>query len=228
MQYLVALATLVIATPLAIGLTPSATQKQEITPKIEARAEPASADVIVRRQLPSYPLKTCVVSDEPLGSMGAPIDHVIDGRLVRLCCKGCVKGVEKDKAAAIAKVDKGVLRAQGPGYPLKTCVVSGEALDPDDTHTEIVGTRLVRTCCGMCGKKVAKNPRAYIEKINAALIETQRKAYTKKTCPVSGEALGADTVDHLYGTQLVRLCCKSCVRVFEKSPATFLEEPAKK
>jgi len=217
------LALIAIAT---LGLAPSAPQEAKTTPEVTAQADATSKDAVVRQQLPSYPLKTCVISGEPLGSMGAPIDHVVDGRLVRLCCKGCVKGVEGDKAAAIAKVDKAVLRAQGPSYPLKVCVVSGEELDPKDTHDEIVGTRLVRTCCGRCGKKVAKDPRPYIDKVNAALIETQRKTYKKTTCPVSGEDLGDDAVDHLYGTQLVRLCCKSCVRVFEKSPDTFLVEVA--
>jgi hypothetical protein len=44
----------------------------------------------------SYPLSTCVVSGEALGSMGQPIviDH--EGVEVRLCCKGCVKKFNAD------------------------------------------------------------------------------------------------------------------------------------
>ena len=28
-----------------------------------------------------------------------------------------------------------------------------------------------------------------------------------------------DPIDRLYGTQLVRLCCKGCVKAFQKDPA---------
>jgi hypothetical protein len=44
----------------------------------------------------SYPVKTCVISNEDLGSMGDPIDFMYGHRAVRLCCKGCVKSFKKD------------------------------------------------------------------------------------------------------------------------------------
>jgi hypothetical protein len=34
-----------------------------------------------------YPLKTCVVSDEKLGEMGAPYVFTHEGHEVKLCCK---------------------------------------------------------------------------------------------------------------------------------------------
>jgi len=52
-----------------------------------------------------YPLDSCIVSGEKLGSMGAPIVKVYDGREVRFCCSGCVKRFEADKAAYLAKID---------------------------------------------------------------------------------------------------------------------------
>lgn len=206
---------------------------QTSRPAAKPTSQPAAAvqelsakerEAIVREQLPSYPLQTCSVSGEPLGSMGDAINHIVDGRLVRLCCKGCLKGVEKDKAGTIAKIDDAVRRAQGPSYPLEVCVVSGEPLAPNSIHNEVVGTRLLRTCCKKCGKTVAKNPRPYLEKVNAALIEAQKKSYKLTTCLISGEALGSEPVDYLYGTQLVRMCCNSCVRVFEKNPSLFLAD----
>jgi len=60
---------------------------------------------IVAQQAAHYPLDTCAVSGEKLGSMGEPIDRVVGNRLVRLCCKGCDKGLEKDPAAALARLD---------------------------------------------------------------------------------------------------------------------------
>jgi hypothetical protein len=73
----------------------------------------------------AYPLTNCVVSGDKLedGDMGPPISYVYkqDGkpdRLVRLCCKGCVKDFNKnpekflkmidDAAAAKAKGEKPV------------------------------------------------------------------------------------------------------------------------
>jgi hypothetical protein len=54
----------------------------------------------------SYPTKTCVVSGEALGSMGDSIDMMYGHRLVRLCCKGCLRAYKKDPAAIVAKIYK--------------------------------------------------------------------------------------------------------------------------
>jgi multidrug efflux pump subunit AcrA (membrane-fusion protein) len=40
--------------------------------------------------------KVCPVTGEPLGSMGAPVKVVVNGRAVFLCCKGCEKKLRKD------------------------------------------------------------------------------------------------------------------------------------
>lgn len=53
-----------------------------------------------------YPLKTCVVTDEKLGSMGKP--HVIkhEGKEVQFCCKGCKKDFKKEPAKYLKKIDE--------------------------------------------------------------------------------------------------------------------------
>lgn len=58
----------------------------------------------------AYPLTTCLVSDEALGSMGDPYVHVYKqegkpDREVRLCCKGCLKRFIKDPAKYLGKLD---------------------------------------------------------------------------------------------------------------------------
>lgn len=61
---------------------------------------------VIAAQGDSYPLKTCPVSgDEFGGDMGKPVDMVIGGRLIRLCCKDCKGDVMKDPAKFIAMVD---------------------------------------------------------------------------------------------------------------------------
>ncbi len=44
----------------------------------------------------TYPLKTCVVSDEKLGEHGKAVKVSHDGTDVYLCCKDCVKDFNKD------------------------------------------------------------------------------------------------------------------------------------
>ncbi len=139
------------------------------------RSDPAKylAEVdaaLVRQQLPFYPLETCPVSGEKLGEMGAPVDFVYRNRLVRFCCKGCKPKFLADPDKFIAKLDKAVVAAQGPKYPLATCVVSGEELggtmgEPIDY---VVGNRLIRLCCKGCKKKVAKDPLSFLAKLDAA------------------------------------------------------------
>lgn len=61
---------------------------------------------VIEAQGRAYPIKTCPVSgDEFGGEMGEPVDLVVAGRLVRLCCKGCKKDVNKDPAKFIEMVD---------------------------------------------------------------------------------------------------------------------------
>lgn len=62
---------------------------------------------VIEQQGKDYPLTTCPVSkDEFGGDMGEPVDLVLAGRLVRLCCKSCKEDVEKDPAKFIAMIDE--------------------------------------------------------------------------------------------------------------------------
>jgi len=51
------------------------------------------------------------------------------------------------------------------------------------------------------------------------------KTYPLTTCPVSGDKLGAmgETIDTLYQGQLIRFCCKGCVKSFNKNPDKYLK-----
>jgi YHS domain-containing protein len=53
-----------------------------------------------------YPLATCVVSGETLGSHGEPYVMQHEGREVRLCCKGCRKDFLKDPASYLKRIDE--------------------------------------------------------------------------------------------------------------------------
>ena len=51
-----------------------------------------------------YPLTTCVVSGEELGSMGEPIVKEVNGTTVKFCCKICLPKFDKDPETYLAKL----------------------------------------------------------------------------------------------------------------------------
>jgi YHS domain-containing protein len=53
-----------------------------------------------------YPLTTCVVSGEKLGTMGKPFVHTVEGREVQFCCKACLKDFNKDTKKFLKKLDE--------------------------------------------------------------------------------------------------------------------------
>ncbi len=72
-------------------------------------------EAVIKQQKEHYPLNACLVSNEELGGMGEPLDLVYNNHLVRLCCKGCIKKLEKEPAKFLATLDA-AWKAQG-GVP---------------------------------------------------------------------------------------------------------------
>jgi len=213
MNFTLALTLAALAT---LGTAVPENHKEQPKTAPATAAAPSEAE-IVKAQKPAYPLDACVISGKKLDAKA--LDVVVDGRLVRLCCADCKGGLEKDKAAAFAKIDAGVIAAQKASYPLTTCPVSGEQLGSMGDPVEVVhGTKLVRLCCSSCKKGLEKDPSAALAKVDKAWIDAQLAAYPLTTCPVSGEKLGGmgEPVNVLYGTKLVRLCCKSCTKALDK------------
>ncbi len=194
-----------------------------------AGTQSASAD--------SYPLDTCPVSGEKLGSMGEPIVKEYDGREIRFCCAGCPKKFEADPATYLQKVDVAIVKQQSPYFPNGTCVVSGEELgsmgDPIDL---VYQNRLVRLCCKGCIKKFAADPATYLAEIDKRVVAEQMESYPLTTCVTSGEKFGGDMgepIEYVFANRLVRLCCKGCKKDFQKEPTKYLQKldeatPAKK
>lgn len=54
----------------------------------------------------AYPLDTCIVSDNELGSMGDPVTIVHEGQEVKFCCKPCEAKFNKDPARYLSKLPK--------------------------------------------------------------------------------------------------------------------------
>lgn len=144
-------------------------------PKFEA--DPASyiAKIdkqVIAQQEKFYPVKTCLISGSELGSMGDPINMVVNNRHVSLCCAGCVKKVEADPAAIIAKLDKAVIAAQSKNYKLKQCPVSGEALT-GNALSKVVGNRLIKLCCAGCESKIDANPAKFFAMLDSGVVKAE-------------------------------------------------------
>jgi hypothetical protein len=191
---------------------------------VATAAAPAQAK-FAKKSAP-YPLTTCVVSGEELD--GDAVSFEVEGRTVKTCCEKCQAKVEKDPAKYVAKLDEAVVAAQLPTYALKTCVISGKELGSMGDPVKLVldGT-LVQLCCKGCTKKATVAGVAMADKVRAAAYAAQAANYALKTCVVSGEDLDDEPTETMFGTTLVRTCCKKCAAKVEKDPAKFLAKLAK-
>ena len=54
----------------------------------------------------AYPLDTCIVSGNKLGSMGKVVVKSYEGQEIKLCCKPCVKKFDANPTKYLAKIKK--------------------------------------------------------------------------------------------------------------------------
>ena len=176
----------------------------------------------------AWPLTTCVVTGEALGTMGDPIVFDHEGREVRFCCKGCIKAFEEDPKEYLAKADEQIIKQQLPHYPLDTCVVmEGEPLgseDMGDPVNLVYKNRLVRFCCKGCVRGFKKDPAEYLATVDKAVIAKQMESYPVDYCVVEPSAsIGdEDTINLVFANRLVRLGSEHCVTNFNANPAKYL------
>lgn len=134
------------------------------------KATAADADAIALQ-------KVCPVMDEPLGGMGTPLKVSGLRRDVYICCKGCLKFLEKDPEKYLAllpplpesarpavvkatEVDTRFIAAQ------KLCPVMDEPLNAmGGPFKTVVEGRVVYLCCPGCAKKLHAAPATYLEKL---------------------------------------------------------------
>lgn len=163
-----------------------------------------------------YPLGTCPVSGEALGSMGDPIILVHDGREVRLCCAGCEKKFNAEADALLEKADVKIKEQQAGDYPLATCIISGKELG-DAPAVHVIGNRAVAFCCEGCPKKFKEDVPANMAKLDEAVKAEEDPVNEGGVCPVSGKALDEAAVAKVYGTDVVAFCCGGCPKKFEQN-----------
>jgi len=64
-------------------------------------AEEKKADAAAK----PYPLKTCIVSDNDLDSMGEQASFVTQGQTIKVCCKACIAKFEKNPPKYLKKLE---------------------------------------------------------------------------------------------------------------------------
>jgi YHS domain-containing protein len=183
---------------------------------------------IVEQQLMHYPIDTGIVTGEKLGADA--INHVHNNRLVRLANAEAVAEFKADPARHLAALDKKIIEAQLPGYPMDSCPVGGALGSMGEPVNFISMNRLVRLCCGGCEKSLANESAKYMAKLDKAYADAQREAYPIDTCIVAGGKLGSmgEPVEIVAGTQLIRFCCAGCLTKFKADPQKYLSNMPQK
>lgn len=194
-------------------------------PQSEKDQKPEKA-VAEKRVGDPYPLVTCPITGEKLGSMGEPVVKLYEGREVRFCCKSCPAKFEKDLAKSLESLDAAIITDQGPIYPLTTSVVTDKDLPatPSKPYDFVYGNRLIRLGAESEKADFLKDPKKYLAKLDEAVIAAQGKDYPLKTCPVSKEDLGGmgEPVNVVVAGRLVRLCCNGCKKDLMKDPLKYI------
>lgn len=64
----------------------------------------ASSSKSANRKTTPYPLKTCIVTENDLESMGGAITRVYEGQEIKFCCKPCIKKFEANPPRYLARI----------------------------------------------------------------------------------------------------------------------------
>lgn len=86
------------ATTTATSPTQSSTGETSESDEEQAEINEALAKLSPEDRALAEKQKTCPVTDEPLGSMGAPIKVTVEGREAFVCCEGCVDELKNNFA----------------------------------------------------------------------------------------------------------------------------------
>jgi hypothetical protein len=83
----------------------------------DKKSAPQTEGEIIAKARANYPMKTCLVSDEDLGSMGDAVAYVHKAagkpdRVVFMCCEGCIDDFKGDPAKYLAKLDAAAAKAK--------------------------------------------------------------------------------------------------------------------
>ena len=110
-------------------------------------------------------------------------------------------------------------------YPLTTCLVSGEKIGGHGKPVLLTeGGYEIKLCCADCTKEFKQDTAKFIAKLDKAYKDA--KPYPSDICIVADEKLGGmgDPFVFAYDGRQFKMCCKSCMKDFDKDPAKFTKK----
>jgi YHS domain-containing protein len=76
-----------------------------VTPFANGQSNPPTVPpAAVKTVAKAYPLKTCLVTDNDLDSMGDEVSIVYEGQTIKFCCKPCEKKFRANPEKFLAKI----------------------------------------------------------------------------------------------------------------------------
>jgi YHS domain-containing protein len=90
---------------LTCGLVASAEEKEAKPHDHGAPAAKPAEEKKTDAPAKPYPLKTCIVSDNDLDSMGEQASFVYQGQTIKVCCKPCIAKFEKNPPKYLKKIE---------------------------------------------------------------------------------------------------------------------------
>jgi YHS domain-containing protein len=96
----------------ALPVTGGSTQTRQPKPDQSGSTDSDAVDADHAEHEPAtqatddYPIDFCLVSGEPLGSMGAPVTLEYEGRTLKFCCESCIKAFQKNPDEYLKKLDE--------------------------------------------------------------------------------------------------------------------------
>lgn len=125
-----------------------------------------AADKKIKLKVKPYPMDTCIVSGEKLGSMGDAVVFTEGDQEIAICCASCKKDFARDVKANLAKIDAAAKKVKP--YPLTKCIVSDEPLEDGQAVGAVVDGREYLFCCKSCTKDFKKDTAKFAKKLEAA------------------------------------------------------------
>ncbi len=190
------------------------------------RGRQESREALLQAQLPFYPLRTCIVSGEPLSPSTLLVEES-EGRIFLLATPSAQAEFLRSLRPYHDILEQTLIRSQVEDYPLDRCIVSGNPLGPPrETVQHLQGLQLMRLCCTDCVEAIQDNPEQFVRTLESAYRNHALEELNEAPgfCPVTGAALGPRSIELMWGNQLIRLADEAARRVFLSQPWRYVSD----
>ena len=115
----------------------------------------------------------CPISGQKLGDHGAPLKVKIGEETLFVCCQGCLQGKKVDPQNW-ATIHANFAKAQ------RICPIMKKELPANPKWTVVEG-QIVYVCCPPCTKKVAAEPKKFLQQIDSLYLASLQARQNTRT-----------------------------------------------